>query len=636
MKCSKCNSVQAPGANFCQHCGAGLGLPRKEPHALKWTLALLLLFIFIGLAVYFFKGIIFPFHPAERETRYGAAPMPQGSERPAPGRAPEKREEPVVSPVAGAMPAAQETASSQPAAKQSGLLPVGVVAVYDGWGNEIAAISTVVVEQSWAAVPARACLGGVQLIFRFTPSGFAAAIDGGQWRAGDDVVLWHLERPLDIEPVLLQPWRYQGKTVWRSLLSQQETADLSLLPDWQQGSWLHAAHADLPEEPGVLLQNGRVTGWTFGGWLAGGYLWAGMPGPATDMTVTIADFYNITFAGGREEQFVRALAMGENAGPAARLQALLAGFLLEPKLDSQDVPDALRPENLLGAARSLARELYQQGGFEQLAELLDGEVMRRTGDSGLLKIAVDARLARSGFADAVDFVEKTRESLWQYVDHAALQALHLPLYQLWLEDELAKGDLAGAGAVLARSRSFFADDPRLFLDGVELSLAGGDWAGAEELLWQRVYPDTMAERVERLARQISQLKMQEGEIVIPFTPGSQQIHVKATVNGRVSYPFLIDTGASVVSIPASLLPALGLEINHNTPRYKVATAGGVKEAWEVTLSSIELEGWLVHNVRALVVDGQEQVDFGLLGLNFLNRFQMHLDSDEGVLILKPQ
>lgn len=636
MRCSKCHSVQAPGANFCQHCGAGLGLPRKEPRALKWTLALLLLFVFAGLTVYFFKGILFPFRPVEGETRREATPLPQGSERPAPGRAQEMREAPLAPPVAGAMPAGQEIASSQPAARQSRLLPVGVVAVYDGWGNEIAAISTVVIEQSWAAVPARACFGGVRLIFRFTPSGFSAAIDGGQWRAGDDVVLWHLERPLDIEPVLLQPWQYQGETVWRSLLSQQETADLPLLPDWQQGAWLHAPHADFPDEPGVFLQNGRVTGWTFGGWLAGGYLWAGTPDSSPGMMVTVADFYNITFAGGREEQFVRALAMAGNAGPAARLQVLLAGYLLDPKLDPQDVPDALQPENLLGAARALARELYQQGGFEQLIELLDGEVMRRTGDLGLLKIAADGRIARRGFADALDFVETTRESIRQYVEQAALQDLHLQLYQLWLEDELAQGDLAGAGEALARSRSFFADDPRLFLDGVELALAGGDWAAAEELLWRRVYPDTMADRVDQLARRISQLKMQEGEIVIPFTPGSQQIHVKATVNGRVTYPFLIDTGASVVSIPASLLPALGLELNQNTPRYKVATAGGVKEAWEVTLSSIELEGWLVHNVRALVVDGQEQVDFGLLGLNFLNRFQMHLDSDAGVLILNPQ
>lgn len=638
MKCSKCNSGHAPGANFCQHCGAELGLARKEPQGLKRMLILLVVVLLAGLAVYFFKGIFFPFPSVDRENRPGETLTEsslQRSKRALQGKVTEKREEPAP-PSVSSFPAAKEIVPPQPSAKQSRLLPVGVVSVYDGWGNEIAAISTVVVEHSWVALPVRACFGGEKWIFRFTPSGFSAAIDGGQWRPGDEVALWHLAQPLDIEPVLLHQWQYQAKTVWRSLLSQQETVDLSLMPDWQEGFWLHAANADFPDESGVFLQNGGLTGWTFGSWLDGGYLWAGTTASGREMTVTVTDFYNMTFAGGREEQFVRALAMDEESGLVERLQALLAGFLLEPKLDPRDVPESLQPENLLGEARSLARELYQQGGFDQLVQLLDGEVIRRAGDFGLLKIAVDARIDGSGFADAADFVEKTKESLWQYVDHYALQDLHLQLYQLWLEDELARGDLTVAGEVLARSRSFFADDPRLFLDGVELALAGGDWAGAEEMLWQRVYPYTMAERVDRLARQISQLKMQEGEIVIPFAPGSHQIHVKATVNSRVTYPFLIDTGASVVSIPAALLPALGLEINQNTPRYMVTTAGGVKEAWEVTLSSIELEGWIVRDVKALVVDSEEQVDFGLLGLNFLNRFQMHLDSDEGVLILKPQ
>jgi clan AA aspartic protease (TIGR02281 family) len=637
MRCAKCHSAHEPGANFCQHCGAALGLTEKKPQAGKWLLTALAVVLAVGLAVYFFKGILFPFPPVEQNNKpasSSATSARQAGKRAAPDKVTEKSDKPVT-PLAGAsLPAGKEIVPSPQAAPQSRLLPVGVVSVYDSWGNEIATISAVVVDHAWVALPVRGCLGGVEWFFRFTPSGFSTAIDGGQWRPGEEVGLWHLAKSLDLEPALLQPWQYQQKTVWRSLLFQRQIADLALHPDWQQGAWLHAANTALPDESGVLLQNGRVTGWTFGGWLGGGYLWAGPAGEGREMTVTVAEFYHMTFADGREEQFVRALAM--DTGLVERLQAILAGFLFVPKLDARDVPESLQPANMLAEARSLADELYQQGGFEQLIGLLEAEVIRRTGDFGLLKIAADARLAGRGFADALDFVEKTGESLGSDGDQAGLQDLHLQLYQLWLEDELAKGELAAAAQVLARSRSFFADDPRLFLDGVELALAQGDWAGAEELLGQRVYPDTMAERADRLARRISQLKMQEGEIVIPFTSGSRQIHVTATINNRVTYPFLIDTGASVVSIPAALLPALGLKIDRNTPRFKVTTAGGVKEAWEITLSSIELEGWIVRNVRAMVVDSAEQVEFGLLGLNFLNRFQMHLDSDEGVLILRPQ
>ena len=639
MKCAKCHSVHEPGANFCPQCGAELGLAEKKPPGIIWLPALLAAVLGIGLGVYFFKGIFSPYPAADRHNRPVAAPaspVRQDGKGAAPAKVREKGEKAVAPPAAASVETGKEIAPPAPAAQPNSLLPVGVVSVYDGWDNEIAAISAVVVDRWWVALPARGCLGGKKWLFRFAPTGFSAVIDGGQWRPGEDVGLWHLAQPLDMEPAFLQPWRYQEKTAWRSLGSLTQIEDLVLHPDWQQGFWLHTVNAAWPDESGVLLQNGRVTGWTFGGWLEGGYLWAGPAAEGRAVMVTVADFYQMTFAGGREEQFVRALAMADNTGPAERLQALLAGFQLAPKLDARDVPESLQPVNMLAEARALADELYQQGGYAQLIALLDEEVIRRTGDFGLLKLAADARLAGRGFADTLDFVEKTGESLGQDGERAGLRDLHLQLYQLWLEDELAKGELAAAALVLTRSRTFFADDPRLHLDGVELALAQGDWAGAEELLRQRDYPDSMAERVARLARRISQFKMLEGEIVIPFPPGSRQIHVTATINNRVTYPFLIDTGASVVSIPASLLRALGLEIRQDTPRYKVATAGGVKEAWEITLASVELEGWVVRDVKALVVDGAEQVEFGLLGLNFLDRFQMHLDSDAGVLILRPQ
>ena len=639
MKCRKCHSEYADGANFCPQCGAVLGRPGKGPQIGRRIGTLVLLVLFAGWAFYFFRGMIFPFRPAapaKSIPEVQPARPTQPRDRPLPADQPVKKEKPAPQTAAAVAPEPQPAAPVVPEAEKRKLLPVGIVSVYDAWGNEIAAVSTVVIDHSWLALPSRACFGGVKWIFRFSPLSFAAPIDGGQWRLGDDVGLWHLEKPLDIDAVSLSPWQDAEKAAWSSLLSGREALDLSLRPDWQQGVLLHTAPAGLPDETGVFLQNGKVCGWTFGGWLAGGYLWTGAPDLGGAIPLTVAEFYDMTFAGGREEQFVNALAMDTQLPAAERLQAFLSGFLLEPKLDAGDVPETLYPENILVQVRVLAGELYRQGGFDKLAQLLDGDTIQRTGDARLLKIAAEARLAGRGFADAVDFIERTAAGVGRYGGNDELGALHLQLYQLWLEDELARGNLAEAGDVLARSARLFADDPRLHLDGVELALAGGDWAGADRLLRERDYPAAMAERVNLLASRISQMKMREGEIVIPFVPGSHQIHVNATINNRVSFPFLVDTGASLVSVPAALLPALGLEIRSDTPRYRVATAGGMKEAWKVTLSSIELEGWVVRDVEALVIDTDAQPGFGLLGLNFLNRFQMHLDSDEGVLILKPQ
>ena len=48
-----------------------------------------------------------------------------------------------------------------------------------------------------------------------------------------------------------------------------------------------------------------------------------------------------------------------------------------------------------------------------------------------------------------------------------------------------------------------------------------------------------------------------------------------------------------------------------------------------------LDGWTEHNISAFVVDLPEHSGVGLLGLNFLNRFQMDLNAKAGLLTLYP-
>ena len=66
------------------------------------------------------------------------------------------------------------------------------------------------------------------------------------------------------------------------------------------------------------------------------------------------------------------------------------------------------------------------------------------------------------------------------------------------------------------------------------------------------------------------------------------------------------------------------------------TAGGPVYANVVNLASIELQGWVVKDIQALVIDLSNRPGMGLLGLNFLNRFKMNLQADNGTLTLEPQ
>jgi predicted aspartyl protease len=69
---------------------------------------------------------------------------------------------------------------------------------------------------------------------------------------------------------------------------------------------------------------------------------------------------------------------------------------------------------------------------------------------------------------------------------------------------------------------------------------------------------------------------------------------------------------------------------------KVFTAGGVKYAPEVTLFSITVEGWEVTDLKALVLDLPNQSELGLLGMNYLRRFRMDINTENGVLLLEPR
>ena len=110
--------------------------------------------------------------------------------------------------------------------------------------------------------------------------------------------------------------------------------------------------------------------------------------------------------------------------------------------------------------------------------------------------------------------------------------------------------------------------------------------------------------------------------------------VTAAVNEALHQDFLIDTGATTVTIPSSSADALGLHIIYEGSI--ISTVGGPVEAGRVTIDAIEIGGWVEYNVEAYVVDIPGQPGLGLLGLNYLGRFQMDLKPEDGTLLLSPR
>jgi len=348
------------------------------------------------------------------------------------------------------------------------------------------------------------------------------------------------------------------------------------------------------------------------------------------------DFYAITFAQGREEYFARALAIKNMPAPEL-LQVFAKGLRLKPKLAKDDTPALLQPDAILDQMRSLVARVLETGSYKEIADIFYDPFFIGLADSDRLTDAVFKAASTYGYESAIKLTEKALTSRRNSEEEqSAFASLHRQLYLEWLGKLLDDGDIKKGWQAYSAAKEYYPYDPEIQLAGVELALAENDWRNAERLLSSMQYPADLQNKIRALQSIVARLKGQAGKIIIQFSPGQNIIPAKALLNGRIEQQFVIDTGASMVTIPASTAEFLGIEIDERTPTQQIHTAGGVKTAPVVTLSAIELEGWVVRDVKAVVLDIPNQPQLGLLGLNFLNKFRMDIDSGKGVLSLEPR
>lgn len=115
-------------------------------------------------------------------------------------------------------------------------------------------------------------------------------------------------------------------------------------------------------------------------------------------------------------------------------------------------------------------------------------------------------------------------------------------------------------------------------------------------------------------------------IVLPANSGGHFLTLGA-INGR-SVNFMVDTGATLVSISAADALRIGLEYKKARP-VQVNTANGVAQAYRVRLNSVRVGDVEVYDIDALV--SEQPMPYVLLGNSFMNRFSMQREGDQMVL-----
>ena len=133
----------------------------------------------------------------------------------------------------------------------------------------------------------------------------------------------------------------------------------------------------------------------------------------------------------------------------------------------------------------------------------------------------------------------------------------------------------------------------------------------------------------------------EGEVNpnrVPQVTGAGEVVLKrnraghfvagGSINGR-PVTFLVDTGATQISMPRQLADELGLE--RGLP-VQLMTAAGPSRGYMTKLASVELASLQLKDANAIVAEAMDPQTV-LLGMNFLRHLEITQKGDE--LILKP-
>ncbi len=122
---------------------------------------------------------------------------------------------------------------------------------------------------------------------------------------------------------------------------------------------------------------------------------------------------------------------------------------------------------------------------------------------------------------------------------------------------------------------------------------------------------------------------------IPVTKHGDHFMVKVLLNDSVTANLLVDTGASAIVISAAIGKKLGYAPGDDLPETPASTANGIVWNQLINLERVKIGEAEEENVVASVSATLGSGD-GLLGLSFLNNYNVVMDHRKSRMILKSQ
>ena len=126
---------------------------------------------------------------------------------------------------------------------------------------------------------------------------------------------------------------------------------------------------------------------------------------------------------------------------------------------------------------------------------------------------------------------------------------------------------------------------------------------------------------------------------IRFQPISNVITIPIKVMGIDDNSFrdievALDTGATTTSIPIYIASALGYNVSNPQKIEPVVTGSGVKEVPVIEIKRLTAIGQTIENIEVMCFDLPLEAPVeGVLGLNFLMNFDVHISFSKGTIEL---
>lgn len=511
----------------------------------------------------------------------------------------------------------------------------GIVIIQNTKEEVIAQIKSAVINANWIAIPTCAGLGGKRWIFRSSQLKDDALVETGIWSSGNPAGLWRIGQEREYDSFQLASWDRGDSLEWHSLDMTRTIERAVVASPKKEGHFTSVSVPREMKEPGIFVQNDRVVGWTFGIWMEKGLLWD-EPGEINlDHATTVSDLVNVANLNWQEAQFIKGLAREKDSSPLERFRFLANGFLSRPQFPPELKPRYLHPRSIVPHLNSLASQLMQTGLSKEVVDILSDQVLQEASDPGILKIATLARVKFYDHWKAARYFERMKKSLINKGIRfgSELDGFHAKLYKDWIRISLEKGEIQSGRMAYETGKRLFPEDAELHILGIQQAVSEKNWEEARQLLLMRSFPENLQAKAKHLEQLITEKLDTKKTVCLRFTPGAKEIVVEALLNQGVKQYFILDTGATHVTISPKTADQLGIVVTENTPVRPIRTASNVILAYEVTLDSIAIGNLKADNIIALIIDLPGVPGAGLLGTNFLNHFNVEIDNRNGVLIL---